>query len=315
MSGLLYFTKPAPLSPKSKAQLDEKGYYLIEKGRKKRLKGVLTTESIYYWWFEYLKRSEKYKAACENGGKGMEQLYSDFGDIFAYEGLEGFWAWWKERGQFLFGIKVGNQMKDFVDLDDIKELEEGVARGEFKLVAIPTNFSKTKILVRFKEMLKKLEVQPDEEKRAKYEIKQAKVDVESLENCLLAYDLWKQGLGALDIAIQVRSVSAKEAKDLVVDGRSRERVADIEALIELSEQNYAEYQRRLEIAHERLRKRGLDPSSNANEHILDREMGLLKTNYVRTNRKKSLRTNAYKLIRKAEANIRAVERGEFGIGH
>ena len=33
------------------------------KGGKTSVKGVPTTDSIYYLWFEYLKRSEKYKTA------------------------------------------------------------------------------------------------------------------------------------------------------------------------------------------------------------------------------------------------------------
>jgi hypothetical protein len=53
----------------------------------------------YYLWFEYLKRSEKYKTACANNGKGMKKLYKDFGNVFEYEGVEGFWRWWRERGQ------------------------------------------------------------------------------------------------------------------------------------------------------------------------------------------------------------------------
>ena len=65
--------------------------YRMLKGKKVVVSGVATTDSIYYLWFEYLKRSEKYKTACANNGKGMKRLYADFGDVFAYEGIEGFW--------------------------------------------------------------------------------------------------------------------------------------------------------------------------------------------------------------------------------
>jgi len=40
----------------------------------------------------------------------------------------------------------------------------------------------------------------------------------------------------------------------------------------------------------------------------------VKTN-ERTKRKKSIRTNTHKLINKAVANIQAVEKGVFGVGH
>ena len=60
--------------------------YRTLKGKKVAVSGVATTDSIYYLWFEYLKRSEKYKTACANNGKGMKRLYADFGDVFAYRG-------------------------------------------------------------------------------------------------------------------------------------------------------------------------------------------------------------------------------------
>jgi hypothetical protein len=44
-------------------------------------------------------------------------------------------------------------------------------------------------------------------------------------------------------------------------------------------------------------------------------MKVFKRDYVRTTRKKSIRTNTQKLIAKAKANIKAVENGEFGVGH
>ena len=48
---------------------------------------------------------------------------------------------------------------------------------------------------------------------------------------------------------------------------------------------------------------------------------ILKVDFVnkktnnRTTRKKSIRTNTHKLINKAKANILAVEKGTFGVGH
>ena len=45
------------------------------------------------------------------------------------------------------------------------------------------------------------------------------------------------------------------------------------------------------------------------------EMRVYKTDYVRTSRKKSIRTNTHKLINKAKENINEVEKGAFGVGH
>ena len=41
----------------------------------------------------------------------------------------------------------------------------------------------------------------------------------------------------------------------------------------------------------------------------------LRTKNFETARKKSIQTNTHKLINKAKANIKAVEKGAFGVGH
>ena len=51
------------------------------------------------------------------------------------------------------------------------------------------------------------------------------------------------------------------------------------------------------------------------DDLIDKEMRIYKVDYVRTTRKKSIRTNTHKLINKAKANILAVEKGTFGVGH
>lgn len=56
-----------------------------------------------------------------------------------------------------------------------------------------------------------------------------------------------------------------------------------------------------------------------NDERLEEEIvkmgGYYKSHPERTRSKQAFRTNTYRLIQKAEANIAAVERGEFGVGH
>lgn len=54
--------------------------------------------SIYYWWWEYLKRNENYQITCDAKGLGPQSdLYCDFGNIFAGD----FLTWWRtHRGIF-----------------------------------------------------------------------------------------------------------------------------------------------------------------------------------------------------------------------
>ena len=310
----LYFAKPQPLSPNTKTFEEDGVRYRTVKGRKVLVRGVPTTDSIYYLWFEYLKRSEKYKTACANNGKGMTKLYKDFGNIFEYEGVEGFWGWWTDRGQYLFGIKPLQQIGDFADVDDVIAIRKQVEEGEYKLVAIPTNLTKTTIKKRLNKLIAQMEVNPTAEQTTKYSISQTKVDVASLQSCLMAFDLKQQGLDILDIGLQVKWVGGAEAKNLIEDGRKKGKEVDLDALAELSENNRKEYGRLLAKAQAVVSKRlkGNLIDSDDEDKLLDKEMRVYKVDYVRT---KSIRTNTHKLINKAKANIQAVEKGVFGVGH
>jgi len=310
----LYFSKPQPLSPKSKTWVEGNTRYRknkTAKGGKTSVKGVPTTDSIYYLWFEYLKRSEKYKTACANNGKGMSKLYKDFGNVFEYEGVEGFWSWWNERGQYLFGIEGKQEIVEFDNADEV------VGYEDYKLIAIPKNITATTIKKRLNKLVDDMELNPTAEQTAKYSIAQTKVDVESLETCLMAYDLKQQGKGILEIGLQVKWIGSAEAKDLIEDNRRKGKEVDLEKLAELSEKNRKEYGRLLTkaqaIVSKRLKDKYID--TDYEDDLIDKEMKIFKRDYVRTARKKSIQTNTHKLIKKAKANIHAVEKGMFGVGH
>lgn len=310
------FQKPQPLSPNSQTWVEGNIRYQKNKnakGGKTSVRGVPTTDSIYYLWFEYLKRSEKYKTACANNGKGMAKLYKDFGNIFEYEGVEGFWSWWNERGQYLFGIEATQEIVEFDSADEV------VGYENYKLIAIPKNLTATTIKKRLNKLVDdmKSELKPTAEQTAKYSIAQTKVDVESLRSCLMAYDLKQRGADVLKIGLQVKWISGAEAKDLIEDGRKKGKEVDSQKLIELSENNSKEYGRLLAKAQAVVSKRlkGNLIDSDDEDKLIDMEMRIYKVDYVRTSRKKSIRTNTHKLINKAIANIQAVEKGVFGIGH
>ena len=57
--------------------------------------------SVYYLWWEFLRRNAAYKWCCKKGGKGrLNSLYTDFGDVFSAD----FKSWWQlnDRGARLF---------------------------------------------------------------------------------------------------------------------------------------------------------------------------------------------------------------------
>jgi len=102
--------------------------------RKKTESGVWFERSVYYLWYEYLRRNEKYKAYCENkkGTKTIAKLYEDFGDIHSV----GFKSWWRERGRFLFCEQVDLQRVE--EISSTEEYEEYQA-DEVLTIAIPIN--------------------------------------------------------------------------------------------------------------------------------------------------------------------------------
>ena len=52
--------------------------------------------SIYYLWWEFLRRHDGYKKTCENGGDGKyAELYADFGNV--HEAT--FKEWWTKDGR------------------------------------------------------------------------------------------------------------------------------------------------------------------------------------------------------------------------
>ena len=70
--------------------------------------------SVYYWWWEFLRRHKGFQTCCERGGVGKyAKLYADWGNIHNYTSAQ-FWDWWSERvededgdlikrGEYLFG--------------------------------------------------------------------------------------------------------------------------------------------------------------------------------------------------------------------
>ncbi len=102
--------------------------------RKETQSGVWFERSVYFLWFEYLRRNEKYKAYCEKkkGTKTIAKLYEDFGDIYSVE----FKSWWRETGRWLF-----------CETTDLERVEEITSKQEYEeyqaedvlTLAIPIN--------------------------------------------------------------------------------------------------------------------------------------------------------------------------------
>jgi len=356
----IYFPKPQPISPNTRTkEIDGVRKQLI-KGKWLNVFGVPIANSVYYYWFEYLKRSEKYKTACANNGKGMAKLYKDFGNIFEFEGEEGFWKWWTEndRGVRLFGVKAhGN---NWLSLDEAMSLQSDIDENNIKLFAVPTNITKTAVKKRFNKLLAQTEFKTSiQQNKPKYEVANSKVDMPSLRKCLKVYDDNKiHGIDIFRIGCRLAFVE-DEIEQLSLDGRSKKRQYKRIVLEEKHADEYwvlhnkvteqmrkkdkeekaywkkvDEEQKKLENPKKRSREdllsnKGEFDNTKGYSRIGNRQVfnygekfaeAMLKqggrvSDKQRTMSKSAMRTNTYRLLRKAEANIQAVEKGMFAIKH
>jgi len=317
-----YFPKPQPLSPNTKTWVDSEGVRWGKdarvRGGKRRVKGAWCTESIYYMWFEYLKRSSEYKSACASNGKGMQKLYRDFGDVYAYKGVDGFWEWWTNRGQYLFCSKPLGDVGGFFTLGDVAEYKAEVEAEKILLLPIPTQANKVSVTKAVNKLLREVKFTEGNDDKPKYEVENIKVDVRGLAKALLAYELKQKGKDILEIGLTVRGFDKKEFADWMADGRRQHREYSIDDWADWCDNNREEYERILrsatKVVETRLGAKFASAHTDDVDDMIDAEMRRQKTDFVRTSMKKSIRTYTYKLLNKAEANIIAVGKGQFGLG-
>lgn len=278
-------------------------------------KSVPISDCVYYWWFEYLKRSARYQKACSQNGRGMKKLYNDFGNIFEYK----FWDWWKERGADLFAERRPVEIDDFLTVDDVENRREEFESGHSVLIAVPTTMKRTAIKRQVSALLNQLELS-DYKSQAKYPLRNTKVDAASLGKCLAAYDMHVEGCSNVEIGGYF-DYTKTELEELSEDARRRyiytqdtEMQKRYQRKSRAREKLIAEARQKIEA---RLKKRGKEyPDSHEVDRLVDIELGLLtRKNESRRKTKNYLNVSASRMLKKAKANIAAVERGEFGVGH
>jgi hypothetical protein len=122
--------------------------------RQQSVSGEWWESSVYYLWWEFLRRHEGYKKTCESGGKGkFAKLYEDFGNV---DGVT-FKDWWTEggRGARLFSEPPLPNSVMVVDPTDIDALSESWKSGDVLVVAIPLALPKRFIIRKFSALLRK----------------------------------------------------------------------------------------------------------------------------------------------------------------
>lgn len=205
-------------------------------------KGVRWDDSVYYWWFEYLKRHEGYKRFCETRKGKYKKLYSDFGDIHAYG--DDFRQWFYDIGFDLFiekplppTIVIENNV-DKLASDEISESD-----AEYIYAAIPVQNSRKHLLREFNRAI--TAVKSKREKRgkdmakgstAKYPVHRIPY-INSLKTYLAVWDASKPGVSATDLYLKfydpltdeeiISRSYARNWTDALVDRVRKQRYANI----------------------------------------------------------------------------------------
>jgi hypothetical protein len=144
--------------------------------------------SIYYYWWEFLRRNESYRKSCINNGSGnFTRIYKDFGDVFHTD----FKSWWNfnNRGVNLFSekplpqFKLINEESLLLDSSDVIYLQ------------IPLQLPKRYLSHEFQNILNKHHhgrrgVRANQFSTAQYPVI-GHVDLLALDKCLMIHDYKK----------------------------------------------------------------------------------------------------------------------------
>ena len=292
------FPKPYPKTTQNRYKKRQLNYIGV---------GIEKEKSLYYYWFQCLRRSKKYRKACANNGKGMKSLYNDFGDVFSI----GFWDWWfecdkhgTERGLRLFARWQDDPVR-IIDKGHSKEKLIPPNEDNRFIVSISNGASKTEI---FKELGRVLSSRNKSiakqfgDKPPKYSPHSLKVDVPSLTKSLKAYDMKASGRSLVAIGAIAQGMNDVRDKEFIdnyeFDYRKMGRFKDSDGIKQQDifgkkiKDNYGG------MSDIRTRKR---PDSLHNFYDRDKKVYLI--------------SHAHRLIEKAKANIEGVERGIFPLPH
>ncbi len=144
-------------------------------------------KTVYYLWWEYLKRNAVYLQTCENGGDGpCAALYRDFGDVRG----DDFKAWWSEDGR---GARLFAEPRAEDSVRVLEQGEEALSRDEALTISLPLNLPKKTLEAHVKRLLAahhkgKRGMQYAKQSRARYKV-QGQPNVPALELGLAVWDM------------------------------------------------------------------------------------------------------------------------------
>ena len=142
--------------------------------------------SVYFLWWEFLRRSDAYKKCCASGGnEKLKTIFQDFGDVFATD----FKTWWQsnERGAYLFAEQLPPKFQT------IKVLPDEVTMNQVMVLQVPMALPKRLLMSEFQKLLNthhagKRGRRNNVSSTARYPVT-GHIDTDALQKCLRVYDM------------------------------------------------------------------------------------------------------------------------------
>lgn len=148
--------------------------------------------TVYFWWWEYLRRNSEYLKCCDSGGTGkLANLHKDFGDVRG----DSFKDWWTEGGR---GAALFSEPQAELSIRVMDKGQAAIDPLDAFTVSIPLYLPKKLILRRFKELLDerhkgKRGHQLAKRSKALYQVK-GQPNIPAIKQALEVYDFKKANL-------------------------------------------------------------------------------------------------------------------------
>jgi len=153
--------------------------------------------SIYFFYFAFLKRNKEFEKIHKNGGKTRnklhKQMYNDFGNIYKVETADDFYKWFYEivntkngerRGYYLFAEENANA------IEEVKEIAQLNNTDKSLVVKIDLRNTNSYIGSSIRELLKKNAAKVDRARKqstARYKVAEGRT-INTLYQSLQVYD-------------------------------------------------------------------------------------------------------------------------------
>ena len=162
---------------------------LFGRGKKKLSDASLWQRSVYYWWWEYLRRNYSYRRVCEKEGRVTnsisKRVYADFGNVHNVS----FYEWWSKdrRGVELFANPRHHATVEVLQPGSVVSSDERLIAISLPLT-LPKRFLKKKVDSILEALHpSKRGVQYAKQSQAKY-LYRAQPNIASLRSTLAVYD-------------------------------------------------------------------------------------------------------------------------------